>query len=181
MAQARTRFFLAHGLATDGGYDDPYVEIEVAGLRLRIPNTRGRRRAVPYHDMHHVLTGYDTDMAGESEISAWELATGCRDLVAAWILNSGAYAYGLLVCPRRVYRAFVRGRHSRNLYARPFDAALLEAPVDALRRDLGLDDSAPVTAGLGDKLWFVLSVVLTLGPPLTALFAVVRVILWALG
>lgn len=29
------------------------------------PNTHGRRRALAYHDLHHILTGYRTDFVGE--------------------------------------------------------------------------------------------------------------------
>ena len=40
-----------------------------------------------YHDLHHILTEYDTTWTGEAEVSAWELATGCKNYLAAWILD----------------------------------------------------------------------------------------------
>jgi NADPH:quinone reductase-like Zn-dependent oxidoreductase len=32
---------------------------------------------VKLHDIHHVLTGYDTTWRGKAEIGAWEIASGC--------------------------------------------------------------------------------------------------------
>jgi predicted nucleic acid-binding protein len=96
------------------------------------------------------MTGYQTDLLGEFEISAWELASGCADKTAAWILNFGGYAAGLLVAPRRTLRAFVRGRHSQNLYRRRYDDALLARTVGEMRRELGLDGAA--RASVGDLL-----------------------------
>ena len=51
---------------------------------MPFPNTPSRKRAVRYHDLHHALTGYATDLTGEFEISAWEIGSGCADHVAAW-------------------------------------------------------------------------------------------------
>ena len=39
-------------------------------VRFAFPNTAGRVRAVRYHDLHHVVTGYATDWTGEAEIGA---------------------------------------------------------------------------------------------------------------
>jgi hypothetical protein len=43
----------------------------------------------------------------------------------------------------RTRAAFVRGRHSRNLYDRDFDDALLSRHLGALRAELDLDRPAP--------------------------------------
>ena len=32
---------------------------------------------LPWHDLHHVATGYGTGLIGEAEISAYELRAGC--------------------------------------------------------------------------------------------------------
>ena len=86
-----------------------------------------------------MVTGYGTGWTGESEISAWEIATNCRDFVAAWVLNLGAMWLGLFFAPGAVWRAFVRGRQSMNLYGASFDEALLERTVGRTRTQLGLD------------------------------------------
>ena len=133
LREARGRDFAANGLGA-GGYEESWVRFAVGPVRFAIPNTAGRVRAVRYHDLHHVVTGYATDWTGEAEIGAWEIASGCRDLIAAWLLNLYAMQVGLWVAPRAVWRAFARGRHSRNLYAEPWSETLLDESVGARGR-----------------------------------------------
>ena len=185
MLAAREQYFDANDFGPNGGYDKEWVELEVAGIPVRFPNTQARKRAVRYHDLHHVLTGYQTDMAGESEISAWELGSNCKGFVAAWILNGLAFAFGLLTNPRRVWAAFVRGLRSENLYEREFDAALLGARVGELRAQLELDapglDARPPK--LGERLRFVALALasLTLAAlPLIALIGAALALIWVL-
>jgi hypothetical protein len=61
------------------------------------------------------------------------------------VLNLSALVVGLVIAPRRLFRAFVRGRHSENLYltAGEWSEALLELKVGELRRKLGLADDRP--------------------------------------
>jgi hypothetical protein len=96
-------------------------------------------RAVRFHDLHHVVTGYDTTWTGEAEIGAWEVASGCAHHYAAWVLNLQALAVGLLINPGAVFRAFLRGRHSRNLYREVLSDSLLALTVGEMRRRLRLD------------------------------------------
>lgn len=83
MREARAIYFEVNGFGADGGYGDAWVDFKLGPLPVPFPNTRARVRAVRYHDLHHVLTGYDTNTIGEFEISAWELGAGCKDLIAA--------------------------------------------------------------------------------------------------
>jgi hypothetical protein len=152
LREARGRYFAENGLG-EGGYQDKWVKFAAGPLRFAIPNTAGRVRAVRYHDLHHVVTGYATDWTGEAEIGAWEVASGCRDLLAAWVLNLYAMWIGLWFAPRAVFRAFARGRHSRNLYAEPWSEVLLDESVGAARHRLALDGDPP-RASLGDRLRF---------------------------
>lgn len=147
LAQARTEYFRFNGFGEDGGYGAKWVDFKLGPIPFPIPNTSQRVEAVRYHDLHHVMTGYQTDFLGELEISGWELASGCADKTAAWVLNFGGYAGGMLLAPRRTLRAFIRGRHSRNLYRRRFDDALLSQTVGDMRRELGLEGEARATAG----------------------------------
>jgi len=135
---ARARYFEVNHFGEDGGYGDKWVDFKLGPLPLPFPNTAARVRAVRYHDLHHVLTGYDTDTIGEFEISAWEIAAGCKGYVAAWQLNLGGMFAGCLSAPRRTVRAFVRGRASRTLYDEPFEA-LLEETVAAVRARTGVE------------------------------------------
>ena len=138
LREARAQYFTRAGF-DEGSYSDRWVRLRVLGLPLlAFPNTAGRVRAVKLHDLHHVLTGYDTSWAGEGEIGAWELASGCRNYWAAWYLNASAALIGLLVAPRRVLRAFARGRRERNLYGLEYSDALLGETLGALRARLGI-------------------------------------------
>lgn len=95
------------------------------------------------HDLHHTLTGYRTSFRGECEIGAWEVASGCADHWAAWFLNLSTMGTGLLFAGGDVWRAFVRGRHSGNLYRARFDDALLDRRLGDVRRELRLAEPGP--------------------------------------
>lgn len=155
MREARTVYFQVNGFGESGGYDDPWVDFKLGPIPMPFPNTPARVRAVRYHDLHHVLTGYDTDIVGEFEISAWEIAAGCKGFVAAWQLNLGGMFGGLLIAPRRTLRAFLRGRHSRTLYGDELEA-LLQSRVGELRARVGVDAPTP-PLGFVDALLFAAS------------------------
>ncbi|MBX3251644.1 MAG: hypothetical protein KF901_30990 [Myxococcales bacterium] len=142
MREARDRYFEANGFGADGGYGEAWVDFRLGPIPLPFPNTPGRVRAVRYHDLHHVLTGYDTDPRGEFEISAWEVGAGCEGFFAAWVINLGGLVAGMLSAPRRTFAAFVRGRRSRSLYGLDVDE-LLDGRVGELRaRHVGHADGA---------------------------------------
>jgi len=141
LREARGHYFAVNGLG-EGGYEEKWVKLAAGPLRFAFPNTAGRVRAVRYHDLHHVVTGYATDWTGEAEIGAWEVASGCRNMIAAWVLNLYAMQIGLWISPRSIWRAFARGRHTRNLYAEPWSEALLDESVGAMRARLALDRDA---------------------------------------
>lgn len=132
LREARARYFRENHFGEDGGYGDAWVDFKLGSIPMPFPNTPGRVRAVRYHDLHHVLTGYATDTQGELEISAWEVGAGCGRFVTAWAINLSGMAAGLVSAPRRSFRAFVRGRHSRSLYGEAFEP-LLELRVDEAR------------------------------------------------
>jgi hypothetical protein len=115
MRTARAAYYRDNDFGDDGGDALTWVPIKLWKLTLKIPNSDGRRRAVRIHDLHHVVTGYATDLRGEAEIGAWELASGCLRWPAATVLNSFALAIGtaLSPCPSRCAscsRAIQRGR-----------------------------------------------------------------------
>lgn len=139
LREARNVYFEANGFPSDGGYDATWVDFELGPIPMPFPNTDSRRRAVKLHDLHHLLTGYQTDIWGEFEISAWEIGSGCRDHYAAWVLNLGGMASGMLSVPRRTIRAFLRGRKTKNLYATVFDDALLARRLGDVRSESNLD------------------------------------------
>jgi hypothetical protein len=166
MGAARQRYFDANGF--DGAYSERWVKLKAGPIAFYFPNAEGRRRAVKFHDLHHIATGYQTDWTGEAEIGGFEIGGGCGPFVWAWMLNLQAMFLGLLMAPRALFHAFVRGRHSRTLYHQgEFQDAVLTRSVGEIRRDLGLDQSPP-PAGAADVaafvIWSALSVLWTIWP-----------------
>jgi hypothetical protein len=141
--EARDRYLAEFGLSTDTYFED-WVDVKVGPLPLRLPSTEARKRVLPLHDIHHALTGYRADILGEAEIGAWELGSGLGRHVVGYVLDLMTLSWSPLVAPRRVFRAFVRGRRSGNFYRAPLplDPALLDEDVDAVRERLGLHREA---------------------------------------
>lgn len=136
---ARARYFEANRFGAGGGYDAKWVPVKVGPAEFLIRNTKSRVRSVRLHDVHHIATGYATDLEGEALIAAWEIGGGCHDHYAAWFLNASAFAFGLVLAPRDLWRAFVRGRRGRTLYRSEWDDALLGRTVGDLRAELGTE------------------------------------------
>ena len=145
MQAARDRYFAVNHFGTDGGYGDAWVDFELGSIPFPFPNTKSRIRAVKVHDLHHIVTGYDTNTTGEFEISAWEIGAGCKDFFAAWQLNLAGMAGGLFSAPVRTFRAFVRGRHSESLYGKNLDE-LLHLTVADVRRMTSVDAERPAAS-----------------------------------
>jgi hypothetical protein len=157
MRDARRLYFDANGFG-EGGYDAKWVTAKMGPIPIAFPNSPQRVRSVRLHDLHHVVTDYATDWTGEAEIGAWEIASNCRDHYAAWVLNLFAMGIGLLIAPGAVWRAFVRGRRSGNLYDREFDEAMLDEKVGALRGRLrlaGLNETASAADALAFVAWSI--------------------------
>ena len=180
LRDARQQYFVLNGFV-DGGYQAAWVKLKAGPIPIYFPNTKARVRAVKFHDLHHVLTEYETTWSGEAEIGAWEIASGCGRHYPAWLLNLNAFAIGLVLAPRAVYRAFVRGRHTSNLYHQLFDEALLGHAVGALRQELGLGSQVyssswrDAAAFVG---WSAISLVTFLTPYVFALTVAVAGFSW---
>lgn len=156
LLKARALFFRDAKLGPHGGYSDRWVRVETKPIPFYFPNWPSRVAAARLHDLHHIATDYETDWPGEAEIAAWEIASGCARYHAAWILNFGAFGAGLVVAPRRVFRAFLRGRHTKtNLYKSGFDESRLDdITVGMLRDQLGL--RAPLPSARATDVWLFL-------------------------
>lgn len=136
LREARAQYFRENGLGADGGYNKLLVKVQVGPIPMWFPNTASRRRAVRLHDLHPIVTGYGTSWVGEAEIAAWELASGCGNYYAAWVLNGAAVLIGIFIDPRRVWQAFIRGRDNTNLYKLNIDEHWLDETVDTVRKRL---------------------------------------------
>lgn len=98
-------------------YTAKTVTLFAGPLSFRVPNPPARQRVVPLHDIHHVVTGYGTDVIGEGEQGIWELRAGCPGLVPIF-LNALAATGAFFLSPRRVIRAFLSAKGAETLYPR---------------------------------------------------------------
>lgn len=125
-------------------YDAPWTPASVLGLRFGVPNTPRHRRAIMQHDLHHVATGFGTDLVGEGEVSAWEARNGLGhlDLYVRSIVIFGVLM-GMVRAPVRTWQAFRAARNGETLFALGDDdyAALLELRVEELRNRLGVPEA----------------------------------------
>jgi Coenzyme Q (ubiquinone) biosynthesis protein Coq4 len=124
--------YLAENSFTLDGYAERGFPIHIGSLAVRLPNPG----LLPWHDLHHVATGYGTGLIGEAEISAYELRAGCGSPMV-FILCVGAIIFAMFVAPRRILRAWRRARGARSLYHStiPYES-LLQMSVAELRRHL---------------------------------------------
>ena len=171
----------AQGLPEDSGVSLRWVRVRFLGVPIWFPNFDARRSILVAHDVHHLLTGYETTWRGEAEIGGFEIATGCRHYWAAWFFNFGGLLFGLVIAPLRTFRAFVRGRHCTNFYGVDTEAVLQRTVAEG-RHELGLDRSVP-RAVPSDALaflgWTVLVLVVYLLVPLSLLATSVWIALGA--
>src|SRR5215472_240943 len=140
--EARELYFKRNSFSV-AAYSAPTFTLKFLGIPVTFPSTTNRKRALPLHDLHHILTGYGTDWIGEAEIAAWELRAGGRSLarfgmVVYWLDGSGVIL-GMLMSPRRIWLAFRAARAQRTLFSETetFDT-LLALSVEGLRRKLGI-------------------------------------------
>lgn len=137
--RARDAYLRENGFTVEA-YDEPWTHASFFALDFVVPNTKKHRWAIMLHDLHHVATGYGTDLAGEGEISAWELRGGLRGLglYVGSIVVAGA-TMGLLLAPKRTLRAFLAGKTARSLWTQDVEyEALLNLDVHQLRERTGV-------------------------------------------
>jgi hypothetical protein len=145
--EGRDAYLAENGFTTDG-YHAEWVVVSLFGVSFRTPSTERRRRALKFHDLHHVVTGFGTDLAGEAEISAWELRRGLTGLglfVGSIVLS--VTLLGLFIAPRRTLRAWRASRRDGppgsqgSLFQTERDyELLLRMTVGELRRELAVPE-----------------------------------------
>jgi hypothetical protein len=135
----------------DADAEARWVWIKIGPIPFAYPNTKGRKRVVLAHDLHHLLVGYGTDLIGEAELGAWELGTGVRDRTAVRY-ETRVLGFMLPRFPARLRSAFVRGRHCRNLVGR-LDDAMLSRTVADVRGELGIDHPTPAATAEDLREW----------------------------
>ncbi len=156
-------FYKQYRLDEDGGKSKPHVKIELTKkIFLYIPNFTARKKAVLKHDIHHIVTGYPSTITGETEISAWEIASGCKKYWAAWVLDMSGMMMGIVFNFWGVIKAFARGRKTKNLYYNIISTEeVLDMKLSELQKFLWLDKYPKNTKpGFVDFILFVLLVLI---------------------
>ena len=119
LQQELSAFYAKHGFGEDVGSRSLTVPVYTGCLLVPLPNIETRHRYLKYHDLHHLVTRYSVGRIGEGEVSAWELGTGSLlNSPTLALMNLIALSTGLVLEPGRMWRAFVRGTGSKNLYSR---------------------------------------------------------------
>lgn len=137
LERARAEFFAQTGYS-ERDYNRLIAKFQVGPFPLWIYNFKSRRQATAIHDVHHVLTGYDTSLVGEGQISAWELGSGYAPGDAAILFILLGTLTGLVVDRKKTWAAFKRGVISRNLYGRRLTPQMMKMSLGELRAELGL-------------------------------------------
>lgn len=131
-------------LPPDGGVKDRWFIIKLGPIKIPLPNPKIRKRTVPFHDMHHLVTGYNTVLTqGETEVAAWEIAGGMGDHWLGWWLNMQAVFLGLLVNRKNTLRAFMKGIHTKNIYNYHDPNVFKSNTLRQLREKIGLTKEEP--------------------------------------
>ncbi|MCH9648203.1 MAG: hypothetical protein K0U98_08190 [Deltaproteobacteria bacterium] len=138
--QGLRAFFEENGFEREA-YDGSRTPASVLGFEFSVPNPPRHRWAIMLHDLHHIATGFGTDLTGEGEISAWEFRRGLRPLgLYVGSIVFGGVLLGLVVAPRRTLRAWRSSLGGPSLFflgSYSFDD-LLQLSIGELRRILGL-------------------------------------------
>ena len=127
--------YLAENGFTVAAYDDKWTMASLLGFSFGIANTPRHRWALQLHDLHHVATGYGTDLAGEAEISAWEARRGLGTLgLYVGAIIGGLAMLGVPLAPRRALHAWRSAPGDASLFhAAAAYASLLAKTVGELR------------------------------------------------
>ena len=101
VGDALAAYWVAHELPPDGGAADPVFHVRIGPFTVPLPNPPGRRRAVVFHDVNHLVTGYNTTFSqGEMIIAGFEVGARCGPYSIVWYINLGMMALGILFRPR---------------------------------------------------------------------------------
>jgi hypothetical protein len=137
--EALQKYYESHYFG-DRAFRDPIVLAKIGPLSVPTPNPKWRREIIHLHDLHHLLTRYDTSWSGEGEVAAWELATGFpQGYRIAYCYAPVTFIIGFFFSPRRVVRALRRGWGAKNLcHLNLKKDELMQMSLEQLRQKLNL-------------------------------------------
>ncbi len=154
VADARDAYLRENGFTFEE-YAAPRTKAFLFGFTFSVPNTKDHARGIMLHDLHHVATGFGTDVTGEGEVSVFEARSGLAGIglyVRSLVLLG--VATGMLVAPLRALRAFRLAWRCTSLFdeSTPYET-LVSGTVGDLRARMGLprDGIAGPARGLHSK------------------------------
>lgn len=137
LSEAINLFYTLNGFPTDGGVsEDKWSPYGCRDLKVYLPNFEWRKKAIPFHDLHHILTGYPCSPIGEFQISAWEFAAGKYPNLYTTLFCIPLVSMGAILIPKKQFKAFVRGRQSKTLYENYSYEALLDMTIGELTGEI---------------------------------------------
>jgi len=112
---------------------------------IKIPflNLKARQNLLYLHDLNHLLTGFETNLEGEAQLAAFELASGFpRGNRIGYLYSPFALLPGLVLCPLRIAKAFRRGLSLKNAcHLKLTKEEILNTKITDIRTALGLKNS----------------------------------------
>ena len=133
IAQVAERLSLSIAPESEANDAPTWWWFEVGGLKIYCYNFPWRRRAIAHHDLHHIVTGYPCTLIGEMQVATWEFAAGRYPNIFATLFCLPLVAVGAVFVPKKVWQAFVCGRHSHSLFSTPITSELLSTKLVDLR------------------------------------------------
>ena len=175
-------YFIKENLGKDGGLNEAWGRIKIWKFYIPIPNTQARKKALVFHDIHHIVTGYDGDWRGEVSIGAWEIASGCGKYYVAWYLNLGAMGVGFFIYPRSMFNAFIRGKRTENLYHHTVtQREALTMEVGELQKKLKLDRDMHQKVTVPEMFSFLFWSAVALAVTFAPLVLLLLILKWVAG
>jgi hypothetical protein len=136
----------------DLGLDpDPFVSAQAAGnwwsfkvcgIDVYCYNFSWRRKALAFHDLHHVVTDYPCTMRGEMQVATWEYAAGSYSHFFAKLFCLPLVLIGTIFIPKKTFAAYRAGKESRSLYSLKLDSSVTILPVSDLKSMTKSQDAA---------------------------------------
>ena len=137
LREARDLFYKIHGFPEDGGItEDKWSPFGCRDLKVHLPNFEWRKKALPFHDLHHIIGEYRFCPTGEFQVAAWEFAAGKYPNIFTTLFCIPLVSMGAVIIPKKQFQAFIRGRRSNTLYQNYSYDQLLDKTVGELRQEI---------------------------------------------
>lgn len=133
VSDALERMGLGRSPFEDVQLEEDWWYFEVWGYKIYCYNFAWRRKALPIHDLHHVVTTYPCTMRGEMQVATWEFAAGRFKNIFANLFCLPLVAVGVCIIPHKTFSAFRLGKKSHSLFDQMLVKDMAKLTVGELR------------------------------------------------